>query len=231
MDLSNFDLIPAVIDNANDPEKLGRVKCTIPGVTDNSMICDENMPWVHPLTMSSYQQFSNPMQGQKVWVLVDKEDNKNLWYIPLFEYIDITEDFVKEKYNNNAEVVFARNLGGQKAMMTYDDKDGIILELRDAKIHVQQDGDIELKSHDSYVKIEGGVVYCGKGEDLGGYAQAVKGEQLKSVLTQLQTGIFALQTACGNFPWTSHLVPAVQKMHSSLNNLDPKILCDNTKVN
>ena len=44
MDLSNFDLIPAVIDNANDPEKLGRVKCTIPGVTDNSMICDENMP-------------------------------------------------------------------------------------------------------------------------------------------------------------------------------------------
>lgn len=228
MDLSNFDLIPAVIDNVNDPEKLGRVKCTIPGVTDNSMICDENMPWVHPLAMSSYQQFSNPMQGQKVWVLVDKEDNKNLWYIPLFEYIDITEDFVKEKYNNNAEVVFARNLGGQKAMMTYDDKDGIILELRDAKVHVQQDGDIELKSHDSYVKIEGGVVYCGKEGET--YERAIKGEQLKSVLEQLQLGINALRTACESYPKTAHLVPGCTQMHESLSGLN-KILCNYTKVN
>lgn len=231
MDLGNFDLIPAVIDNANDPEKLGRIKCTIPGITDNSMICDENMPWVHPLTMSSYQQFSNPIQGQKVWVLADKEDNKNLWYIPLFEYIDITEDFVKEKYNNNAEVIMARNLGGQKMMMTYDDKDGVIIELRDAKIHVQQDGDIEIKSHDSYVKIEGGVVYCGQGADTDVYEQAVKGETLKTILDnfhrQLTTTFYA---ACDTSPYTKHLLPAIKTLGNTIEDLKP-ILCDHTKVN
>lgn len=226
MNLSNFKLLPAVIDNVNDPEKIGRVKCTIPGITDNSMICDDNMPWVNPLTMSGYQQFSNPIQGQKVWVLVDNNDNKNLWYIPLFEYIDITEDFVKEKYNNNAEVIFARNLGGQKAMFTYDDKDGIVLELRNSKVHLKQDGDIEIKSNDSNVRITGGVVYCGKeGEN---YEKAVYGERLVRLLENLRTEIEKLSGIANVYP-TNHLSVPLSNVAMTIDTKD--LLCEHTKVN
>lgn len=227
MELADFELLPSVIDSTDDPKHLGRVKCTIPGITDNSMVCEDNMPWVYPLAMSSYQHFSNPMKGQKVWVLVDKNDNKNLWYIPLFEYINITEEFVKDEYNKNAEVIIARNLGGQKAMITYDDDNGIVLTLRNSKVHIKQDGDIEIKSNDSNVRISGGIVFCGTENK--GYEPAIYGQKLTDMLDNLSKAIGHLNELAGNC-FTAHLQPAILEMQNALSNTT-SLKCTNTKVN
>lgn len=234
MDLADFKLIPAVIDSVNDPEKLGRVKCTIPGITDNSMICEDNMPWVMPLPMSGYQRFSMPMNGQKVWVLVDKDDNQNLWYLPLFEYIDITEDYLNEAYGKNAEILVSRNLGGQKAMSTYDDDNGFVTELRNSKIQIEQDGDVMIKSNDSNVRINGGVIFTGKGtESDNGYERAVKGETLRDLLIELKGKFSTFKTACNSSPYTKHLSIKEGPLDQIIKTLSKaeNILCDNTKVN
>lgn len=234
MNLADFKLLPAVIDSTNDPEKLGRVKCTIPGVTDNSMICEDNMPWVMPLPMSGYQRFSMPMQGQKVWVLVDNDDNKNLWYIPLFEYIDITEDYLNETYGKSTEVLVSRNLGGQKAMSTYDDDNGFVTELRNSKIQIEQDGDVMIKSNDSNVRINGGVVFTGKGtENDNGYERAVKGETLRNLLNDLKGKFSTFKEACNSSPYTKHLSLPKGPLDGIIDTLSKaeSILCNYTKVN
>ena len=72
MTLSNCELIPSVIYDTNDPLKLGRIKCVVPGFIDNSTMSLENMPWVRPLDMGRHQSFSKPVKGFKVWVLINK---------------------------------------------------------------------------------------------------------------------------------------------------------------
>ena len=72
MTLSNCELIPSVIYDTNDPLKLGRIKCVVPGFIDNSTMSLENMPWVRPLDMGRHQSFSKAVKGFKVWVLINK---------------------------------------------------------------------------------------------------------------------------------------------------------------
>ena len=109
MKLSNVDVVPGVIVDTKDPKKLGRVKINAPALMrgNNSgdtygvveTIDNNVLPWVYPLTMSRYQSFSKQLEGMKVWVLNNTENYNEYWYIPMFDYIDVTEEIVSEKYS------------------------------------------------------------------------------------------------------------------------------------
>ena len=51
MKLINAEIIPGIIYNSSDPEKLGRVKATAPGLFDNNLMHDEAIPWLYPWFM------------------------------------------------------------------------------------------------------------------------------------------------------------------------------------
>ena len=108
MKLSNVEISPGVIVDAKDPEKLGRVKINAPalmrgnesgdhfGVVDK--IDNNVLPWIYPMMMNRYQMFSKELEGMKVWVINNTENYNEYWYIPMFDYIDVTEEIVSEKY-------------------------------------------------------------------------------------------------------------------------------------
>ena len=99
--LNNCELIPGVVQSSKDPENLGRIKCVIPGVIDSETMSLENMPWAYPLGMAHYQSFSKPIEGQKVWVLINKSNYNEYWYLPFFEYNDKTKEYLNSGVYEN----------------------------------------------------------------------------------------------------------------------------------
>ena len=227
MTLSNCELIPSVIYDVNDPLKLGRIKCVVPGFIDNSTMSLENMPWVRPLEMTRHQSFSKPVKGFKVWVLVNKANYNEYWYIPFFEYNDITKQYLDGVYEEQPEVIISHNNGGNHAMLTYDEKNGFIEKLGQHHIELHPNGHISLLGGQQEVDIDGEVKIGKQGGD---YKRAVKGEPLKDILDNLNKAFNTLATASANNPFTSHLTPGFEMCKTALADTQ-SILAKNVKVN
>ena len=85
MKFSDAEILPAVVVDNKDPKNIGRIKVAIPGKWDTASICVQNLPWVMPLTQSGYQSFSKQTNGSKVWVINNKANLHEYWYIPMFD--------------------------------------------------------------------------------------------------------------------------------------------------
>ena len=194
--LNNCELVPGVVTSAKDEQKLGRIKCVIPGVLDTSTMSEENLPWVYPLGMSHYQSFSKPIEGQKIWVLINKSNYNEYWYIPFHEQNTKTQEFLENcNYDDNPEVMMCRDLGGKPSIDTYDDTNGFSRRIGD-DIHMNMwpDGHIELLGNKLQVDLDGDIVKCGQKD--GNYEPAVFGDKLVELLKQLKLGTEAMYEAC-----------------------------------
>lgn len=230
MDLVDFELIPSVVDTVDDPDHLGRVKCTIPGVTNNKTIRQELMPWVMPLHMNKYQSFSKMLPGTKVWVLSDKKDNKNLWYFPYFEEINTLKGYLDEVYDNqNVDVLIARNLGGGQVLCTYDDTNGIRFIFKETLFQMKPNGDILINNGSVRESIENNIVNLGYKSGNG--QQAVKGNILYEILSNLSTHLMQCGALLSDLPFVS---PAGTQMINAAQDISPdklnKFLSDKVKI-
>ena len=138
MKFTDLELIPSVIINDIDPKKLGRVRCTVPGYINGETMAVSRMPWIMPLNMNGYQQFSHPMKGQKVWVIKNHTNENEYWYIPFFELNEDSKSYLSQVYDqDHPEILFSRNSGGYHALMTYDDKNGYIVNINEKVIKIK----------------------------------------------------------------------------------------------
>ena len=226
MKLEDCELIPAVIYSIKDPEKLGRIKCIIPGIIDNTTMSEENIPWVRPIGMNRQQSFSMPVVGYKVWVLINKANYNEYWYFPFFEKNDITDNYLSDDVyeSGNAEVLVSHNKGGTPVKMTYDDINGYNIQLGSNHIQMNTDGVISIVGGECDIKMKGGVITIGNG----GNAQfAVKGDELKNILDQLKIAMQKLQGASQGMlsPLAPGFATAAQVLNTS------NILAEHVKVN
>lgn len=227
MKLSNVELIQSTIIDSDDPEKLGRVKCIIPGVFENSAHKD-TYPWICPFGMTRYQSFSKELNGMKVWVVQVKDNYNEFYYIPIFEKINITKDYLEEKYDQNPEIVYMRDNAGQISQFTYDDADGCNMSIGEFFIKLKPDGEIHCHGNGADVHINDGIVYIGSDED-GGHEPAVYGNKLYDILSDLQGAMDQLIKSC-NSPYLSPLTPGFTKAKQALEPIS-EIKCKKTQVN
>lgn len=227
--LNNCELTPAVILNNDDPEHLGRIKCQIPGILDSSTMSVDNMPWIYPFCMSGYQTFSKPVNGQKVWVICNKSNYNEYWYLPFFEYNKITKDYLEEHYEDNPEVFMSRNIGENSVIQTYNDTEGFNTQIGQNHIVFEPEGRIEMLNHNIQVEIKDDGVKCGNnGEE---YSSSVRYDKLKDLLDNLANKLMAGGNAISANPYTSGLgkdfIAAAQNIQKTLSSLEAK----NCKVN
>jgi len=191
MQLHNCELLPAVIVDVEDPKKLGRIKCVIPGYVDPSF-SKENMPWVRPLSMYNHQCFSKPIKGYKVWVLVNKSNYNEYWYFPFFELNDVSKEFLESTYDkHNPEVIISHNCGGNHATLTYDEENGFSIRLGQHHIKLHPDGKITILGGDGIIEIEGSKIKIG---NTGGTDEpAVLGDKLVTILDKLKDAMLILK--------------------------------------
>lgn len=228
MTLDQYDLLPGVVQSTSDPEYKGRIKCIIPGIFETGTSTD-NLPWVFPLGMSRYQSFSKMMKGSKVWVLRNRDNKFEYWYLPMFDYhSDVTKSYVSENYDNDPEVIICRDSGGKVGMLTYDDTNGFKERLNEDYIHLAPDNKIELKASDAKIIMEGSKITIGQDGDT--YEPAVLGNTLVDILNDLQGAMGELKSACAADQHTMPLQTGFQKCLSILSRANT-ILCTNTSIN
>ena len=229
--LNNCELTPAVILSVDDPKKLGRIKCIIPGIIDSSTMSEENIPWCYPFSMSRYQSFSKCIPGQKVWVLINKSNYNEYWYLPFFEYNEISKNHLEEVYDNdNPEIFMSRCLGENNAMSTYDDKNGFSEKIGDHHIDLHPEGHVSIVGGDGQVDINGGIVTLGNKDK--GVEPTIKGT---TFMDHLKTINAALNAVMGGQkagqPVDASLVAALTIMNEQFKLMIGDSLTEYVKVN
>lgn len=155
MDLANAQLSTAVIIDTKDPKRLGRIKVGSPGKFDTSTMDMDSLPWVYPFSMSCHNSFSAPVNGSLVWLLSNKNNKYELYYIPYFQLEGVSSDIIgslngyesnsDEREYKNAEIIFSRNLGGKRVQMYFNEVEGINIRIgEDSKININTDGKIDI---------------------------------------------------------------------------------------
>lgn len=190
MHLKDVDLVPAVIVDDKDPEKLGRIKVSCPSKFDTNTMDIEALPWVYPLTMSGYQSFYRPRRGSKVWLIDNVANYNEYWYIPLFELNADTQKLSKQ-YNNN-DVLMSRNNGTNSLKVYGNDNEGFKMTYGDnMTIQLEPSGNINLKSPNVSAILSGEKMSVGA--EGGEYEPTVLGKKLNNFLDTLVTGLTSIE--------------------------------------
>ena len=218
MELDKVEMIPGVITDVDDPEKLGRVKCAAVGLFDERTMDKDVLPWVMPMNMGKYQMFSAPEVGRKVWIVDNKDNENEFWYIPMFDYIDITENLVKEKYDNDLDILVSRKTSSGAAQFYYTSTDGFVIKYDNWKIALSPEGNISIHGQDGDIELKGGHLSIGRSAESGAYEPAVKGEQLKKVFKSLANGFNQLLEAAQDGNDNPKLMPAIDKLKTACYN-------------
>lgn len=226
-ELEDYYVVQGIVDYDDDPLKVGRIKCTIPGVVHSTSTPKEAMPWIRCFKMGAYQTFSRPIKGQKVWVLISKTNYNEFWWFPFFETIDITQSYIEEYYNENCDVLHARHSGNGDCMMTYDDKQGYLTKIGDDHINLMPKRQYEVDCGDCRICIEGDNVYLGdKNKDT--KEAAVMGQKCQIMRGEVIKALEKLFKAAAPNPWTTHLAEPIKDMQKAFN---ADILAKKTFVN
>ena len=228
-ELIEYYVILATVEYVNDPLKMGRVKCNIPGIMHTYVTEEDALPWIRPFSMNAYQSFSKPIEGQKVWVLASKTNLNEFWWFPYFETTNLTQDFLDIYYDKHPDVLHARD--NKDAMMTYDDRRGYMTQIGDTYLNVQPEG-IDLHSNGTHLRISGGHISLGKGPTGKGYDKATNAAKLKDFLSDLGNLFKNLYTAADGHPYTKHLSPFIDPIASKLTGVtDEEIGFENVSGN
>jgi len=183
MQFKNATFEPGVIFDAADPEHLQRIKCTIAGVYDPTTMDKELIPWIRPLCMNKHQNFSKPVEGNKVWVIMNNDNYNECYYIFMHEYDAEAKAWVDAKYDKDAELIMSRMNGNSTSQISYDTDDGIVEHVGEWKQQIKPDGTILHHGNGGDVDIKDGQVFCGSND--GDYEYGVLGETLVKLLKEL----------------------------------------------
>lgn len=239
MKLIDVEITPGVIVDAKDPEKLGRVKVNAPGLLRGNesgdhygiteKIDNDVLPWIYPMGMNRYQMFSRELEGMKVWIINNTANYNEYWYIPMFDYIDVTEEIITEKYDNDLEIIISRKNGDGASRIYYDREGGHVIHINDYKWNMMPNGDITCHGEQGDIDIRGGHVYMGRNTEE--YEPAVLGDTLVNLFQEwsdICTQLNATHNSEGDSGSAALFTQLASKMAK---NYTSKVKTSNTSVN
>lgn len=227
MNLANVELIPGTVDNAVDPKNLGRIKCTLPTGFDARTMNVADFDWVYPLTMNGAQSFSSMKKGDKVWILNNKDNIKEYWYIPFFELNANTQNVINE--NKDGDVLFCRDEGGTTSSQVYSAKSGLTQKINGTTLNLSPNGSAGMSSDQGEMQIKNSAVYLGHSD--AEYDVAVKGRKLVDLFNGINEGINKLIQVVTLNPYTTGLAAPLIEISTTIDEKLNAILCDNCNVN
>lgn len=206
MTLGDFELLPGIVISADDPTNQGRVKACAPGLFDNLTMTIDDMLWINPFCTPGQQFYSKLNINSKIWILHNRNNYFEYWYIPMFEYNENIPDFGGQ----DADVLIARSVEGQLIQVYYTQKDGIRLVNGDSSVQLLPNGDVKTGSKNSVITCtaDGQIKLEKIGSSL---YSAVLGEKLVSLLEQLGANLnelgntlnssFFINSSCAQTAW------------------------------
>lgn len=227
-ELIDYYIIESVVEYNDDPFKIGRIRCSIPGVISHETTPKEALPWVRPFKMYCYQTFTKPLVGQKVWVMVNKSNYNEFWWFPFYETIDIVQGYLNEYYDETPDVFHAREDFVTPVMHTWDDKQGYKWVIAEDYIDFFPTREFKLKVNECNINVVDNIIQVG-GDGEGEYEPAIMGNKHEDWRKDLKSKCMDVAKAAGQSSYTMHLVTPLQKLAEQFT--INKILCQKCHVN
>lgn len=228
MTLGDFEITPGIVLSNKDPENQGRIKACAPGLFDNTTMSVDDMLWVSPFMMFGQQTFSKLKLNSKIWILHNKDNYLEYWYLPMFEF---DENF-PEVSSEDSDVMFSRSNGGERAQMYYTPNAGFNLKNGASGVNLASDGTVDIKNGATSIKCEesGVITLSGSSEDSTTYS-AVKGEVLVDILNKLAANLAAVAESLTSSPYVSYTsYEALAKTATELTQEAANILSSGVKI-
>lgn len=232
-ELIDYYIIESVIEFVDDPLKIGRIRCSIPGVihySEGQTEEKEALPWIRPFKMYCYQTFTKPLVGQKVWVLVNKTNYNEFWWFPFSETIDIVQGYLNEYYEETPDVFHAREDFVTPVMHTWDDKQGYKWVIGEDYIDFFPTREFKLKVNECNINVIDNIIQVG-GDVEKPYEPAIKGKQMTTLLENLKKACEAVSEDAKKDSHTMILVKSLHKFAETFTSMNDKILCKKCHVN
>lgn len=224
MFFKDLEAIPGVVINAEDPEKLLRVKAAAPALFDPGTMDMEALPWIYRFPMCGYQHYSKLMNGSRIWIIRNRTNCYEFWYIPFSNLNQNTIDVAK----SDADVLISRYTGNDNAQLFYNAEDGFKTVLNSSYTQINADGDVINMSNDMSSKLYGGHYYVGK--DDGEYEPMVLGRKLTDLFAKISSGLDELASTAESSPYTSQLSPTIRSIKADIDNNYQEILSDDCSL-
>ena len=212
-ELEDYYVIRSWVKYDDDPLKIGRVKCNIPGVIDAENTKKEAIPWCRPYRMHGYQTFSRPLVGELVWVLISKTNYNEFWWTYFHETIDITQNFLNEYYDHQPDVFHARNCS-KVVMSTFDDIRGYNTKVGEDYINLGMNREMTISCNDCKMMVKGNKVFCGAGTS--GYEPTIMGDKCQEMRTTMKGDFEQLAEKAAADPHTQQLSVHFQNIANAL---------------
>ena len=230
-ELIDYYIIESVVEYVDDPLKIGRVRCSIPGVISHETTPKEALPWVRPFKMYCYQTFTKPLVGQKVWVMINKSNYNEFWWFPFHETLNIVQGYLNEYYDETPDVFHAREEFVTPIMATWDNVQGYKWTIGEDYIDFFPSREFKLKVNTCNINVtDGNIIEVGSDSSpAGDYEPAVMGKKCLSLRGQMQEKCQKVAEAAESSPYTSHLKKPLENLANAFTAND--ILCKKCHVN
>ena len=232
--LADYEFLPAVIVETDDPMKYGRIKVSALGAYNANNSSTAQLPWCYPFTMHGNNTYASYEKGSKVWLFRNTKRQDENWFIPMYEHHAMTQDFIDGlDPKNKPEVISMRNNGGSQSSITYDHGGGYNISTGGsgggASLNVGTDSSATMSGGGSAVNTSGsGVTLGSPGED---EHPAVLGDKLSDLIYDILSAlqIFSIELGAQD-PLAriscENLNVEIQRIHLNIK----KILSEKVKI-
>lgn len=190
--LADYEFLPAVIVETDDPMKYGRIKVSALGAYNANNSSTAQLPWCYPFTMHGNNTYASYEKGSKVWLFRNTKRQDENWFVPMYEHHAMTQDFIDgSDPKNKPEVISMRNNGGSQSSITYDHSGGYNISTGGsgggASLNVGTDSSATMSGGGSAVNASGsGVTLGNPGED---EHPAVLGDKLSDLIYDILSAL------------------------------------------
>lgn len=201
MQLSNCQIRPGKVIQVVDG--IGTIKAESPELflKDNPDL----LPDIVPFFTLNDNSFTNPKVGDDIWILIDENNPRLLYY---FRQNGIATELAETLKNKHGVEVLTRKVdknGTEIAELMLTDEDGWTILHKNSYMQII-DGNIKLATKSGTVEIDGG----GNITFNGGSEPAVLGQKLTDTLTSLDTLLKNIASAAQGSPYTVAIASAIQ---------------------
>ena len=190
MRLQEVDIRPGFVLKVVD--SYGTVKASVVGVFSDEAD-PETLPPVYPFCTVGRGKFSQPKENDPIWVLLNRSNPQELFYLRQCNLSDQLNDELDKNYED-VEVLMRTDSGTGYAQILFDTSDGMVLQNDASTITIKNDGTISLSTGDPHQTLEVNSDGISLGSAGTSAEPAVLGDKTEDALNKLWNCINAIVT-------------------------------------
>lgn len=224
MRLMNGTLRPGIVKKVLEN---GEIKVVAPGLFSNKDV--DNSPPIYPFFGNHANTYSQPKEGDEVWVLNLSDNSRQLYWFRKDDYKTNNKELLIEE---NVEIICNREFaGGLWATIYFSDGSGWVINRDSSKIQIRPNGSIVLDSG-----FPGRVIDVNpKSISLGAIDKAEHpaafGDKATKAFEIIQSTLEAIQNASKSNQHTKAIGVAISPLITQLKDVIPEVSSQNVTLN